>query len=104
MRAPIERLREKVLKENLWIFILHMLVDRPCYGGELRGLIQTRFGFLAGAVTAYKVLYLLERGGYVKRKGKYYFITSSGRKELMKAGKFFSGLARDLKVFKPGRK
>jgi DNA-binding PadR family transcriptional regulator len=97
MRAPIERLREKVLKENLWIFILHTLTERPCYGAEMRALIKKKFGFLAGTVTAYKVLYLLEMGGYVKRKGKYYSITSLGREQLRQGEKFFLAILKDLK-------
>lgn len=93
MREPIERLKKKVQKENLWFFILCLLEKQDKYGYELRNLVKEKFGFLTGNVTAYKVLYLLEKGEYVKQisKGnkKYYRVTDSGRRQLRKARLFF---------------
>ena len=93
VREPIERLEEKVLKENLWIFIFKLLKEKDEYAYELRKGIEKEFGFLAGNVTSYKVLYLLERNGYVKSymKGrrKYYKLTEKGLKQLEKAKSFF---------------
>lgn len=96
MRPPIERLRKKVQKENLWFFIFCLLERRDMYGFEIRNAIKDEFGFLSGNVTAYKVLYLLERGKYVKKTNKgnktYYSITKSGRAQLKLARKFFAEL------------
>ena len=92
MQKPIDRLEKKVQKENLWIFVLSLLNRKERYGYEIRDLIRKNFGFLAGNVTAYKVLYLLEKGGYVssKKEGKrYYKITASGREQLKKSKIFF---------------
>jgi len=93
VREPVERLKEKVLKENLWIFIFRLLKEKDDYAYELRKRVKREFGFWAGNVTGYKVLYLLERDGYVKSymKGrrKYYKLTEKGLKQLKKAQSFF---------------
>lgn len=93
MQEPIKRLEKKVDRENLWLYILHFLSEKDRYGFEIRALVQKEFGFLAGTVTAYKVLYLLERGGYVKRYlkngKKYYSITNTGKVQISEAKTFF---------------
>jgi len=101
MREPIERLRKKVQRENLWIFIFHLLNKKERAVNEIRELVRKEYGFLTGNVTAYKVLFLLERGGYVKsyyqRNKKFYRITEKGRKQLKKAVKFFEATSKGLK-------
>lgn len=93
MRRPVERLEKKVDRENLWLYILHILSKKERYAFEIRGLVEKQFGFLAGTVTAYKVLYLLKNGGYVsteeKDGRKYYNITPKGREQLSAARAFF---------------
>ncbi len=93
---PLERLKSKVLTENLWVFILKSLKKKDYYGYEIRDMVKKEFGLLIGSVTAYKVLYLLERDGYITsfRKGniKYYRITKAGKKELEQANKFLKRL------------
>lgn len=100
MRQPIERLEKKVDRENIWLCILSLLDEKDRYGFEIRQLIQKKFGFLAGNVTAYKVLYLLETGGYVrqylKSGKKYYRITKSGKKQVKKARMFFTKRMKSL--------
>ena len=92
MKRPLDRLKEKVRKGNLWLYILSLLVKKSYYGHEMRGVIKTKFGFWIGNVTSYKVLYLLEKDGYVKsvKRGReiYYKITERGRRELNLANKF----------------
>jgi len=86
VQRPIERLKRKIEKENLWLFILSTLSKEKRYGKELRKIIKDKFGFLTGLMSSYKVLYLLELGNYVKSKkeGKiiYYEITERGKREL----------------------
>lgn len=100
MAKPIERLERKVLKENLWIFILSLIKKKPRYRYEIKGLIKEKFGFISGDVTAYKVLYFLELGKYVKsfdKHGKkYYAITRLGMEQLGEAKKFFFKSYRTL--------
>ncbi len=83
---PLERLEKSVHTGNLWLYILRLLNKKSYYGFEIRSEINNKFGFWVGNVTSYKVLYLLEKGGYVKseKKGReiYYAITPRGEKEL----------------------
>jgi len=92
----VERLKDKVQKENLWFFLLLLLSTESRYGYELRGLVKERFGFWSGTVTAYRVLYSLEAAGMVKiravERRKYYEITEKGRRELEEGKTFLKGL------------
>src|SRR5271154_4165419 len=47
----VERLKDKVQKENLWFFLLVLLSKKPRYGYELRKLVRDEFGFWSGNVT-----------------------------------------------------
>ncbi|MDG6988929.1 MAG: helix-turn-helix transcriptional regulator [Nitrososphaerota archaeon] len=95
----LERLKEKVQKENLWFFILVLLSKEERYGFELRRLINEEFGFWSGNVTAYRVLYDLERSKLVKSetkdRRKYYTITRLGRRELEEAKEFLKTLTAE---------
>jgi DNA-binding PadR family transcriptional regulator len=92
VQRPSERLKRKIEKENLWLFILSALQKKRRYGNELRELVKNNFDFLIGFMTSYKVLYLLETGGYVisKKEGRnvYYEITKKGINELKEGKKF----------------
>ena len=92
MQRPLDRLKEKVYKGSLWLYILRLLKKERYYGYEIRSEIKTEFGFWVGNVTSYKVLYLLEKGGYVKsEKGGreiYYQLTKKGLEELKAGNKF----------------
>lgn len=97
----IDRLKEKVQKENLWFYILILLAQKERYGFELRELINERFGFWSGNVTAYRVLYDLERSNLVtaatKDRRRYYTITGAGKAELEGAKEFLRNLLEDVK-------
>jgi DNA-binding PadR family transcriptional regulator len=94
----VERLKDKVQKENLWFFILLLLSEENRYGYELRRLINEEFGFWSGNVTAYRVLYDLENAKLVRAEARdrrrYYKITESGRKELQAARTFLQTLLK----------
>jgi len=98
MEKPSERLKRKILVENLWLFILQLLEEKDYYGLGIRKTIKEKFGFWLGNVTAYKVLYLLEKGGYVsfftKGNKKYYKITEKGKKEMAEAERFLKSLVK----------
>ena len=92
-----ERLVEKLTVENLWLYILRLLQEKPLYGYEIRKQIQGRFNFAPAIITVYVVLYKLQREGLVKKvsmKGdnsaqrKYYAITNKGT-DMLEAGKKF---------------
>ncbi len=92
----VARLKDKVQKENLWFFILVLLSSEERYGFELRRLMNEEFGFWSGNVTAYRVLYDLEKSRLVKaelrNRRKYYRITELGRAELKEAREFLRRL------------
>ena len=100
VKEPVERLKEKILKENLWVFIFKLLKDEDGYAYDLRKRIQNEFGFLVGNVTSYKVLYLLEEDDYVRSysegRRKYYKITEKGLNQLDKAKDFLKTLNESL--------
>jgi len=92
-----ERLVEKLTKENLWLYILTMLREKPMYGYEIAGRLKTDFKIPIATITAYVVLYKMEREGLVERmehletgSGKvnirkvYYRQTDKGRETLEK--------------------
>ncbi len=96
--TPSERLKRKVLTDNLWFYILKLLIKQPRYGFEIRAEIAKRFGLFVGNVTAYKVLYDLESQGYAKAEKQFYkrryMITPKGRVELKRANKFLRSLVK----------
>ena len=90
---PLERLQKSNTKENLWIYILSLLKKGELYGWEVRSVIEKKFNFRPGLITPYRVLYRLEKDGFVKSKiverRRIYQITEKGKKELGKAKNFY---------------
>jgi len=101
---PLDRLRELNTKECLWIYILRILKDGPRHAYVIRKEISQRFGFEPGTVTAYKVLYLLSKSGYVKKtisgRQKVYALTPAGRKALSDAIDFYKSRVKALRIGK----
>jgi len=85
------RLIKKLTKENLWLYILKLLQDRPMYAYEIYKTIHGQFGFTTATITVYVVLYKMQREGLIqiaeektavgKPKRKYYRITEKGHQE-----------------------
>ena len=104
MSAPFQRLEKLNTKECLWLYVLRILCDKPLHAYVLRNEIKKKYGFLPGTVTAYKVLYLLKKDGFVRktRKGRavVYTITSKGKKELQRAVDFYKERIKFLEVNK----
>jgi DNA-binding PadR family transcriptional regulator len=101
---PLDRLKNKTTTECLWLYILSLMKQGPLYAYEVRERIRKQFGFKIGQVTAYMVLYKLERKGYVKtnwrmeenRQRKYYTITKKGETLLKEGKKYLEELADKL--------
>ncbi len=96
---------KKTTSEMVWPYFLRLLKVRPMYGYELRQEAQKRFGWKPPTVTAYLVLYRLQRGGYVtvewkeqrgKPARKYYKITRKGDALLREGIKYLKGLYSKL--------
>jgi PadR family transcriptional regulator PadR len=92
------RLITKLTKENLWLYILKMLMDRPMYAYEINKTIQGKFGFSTATITVYVVLYKMQREGLIrigeekavlgKPDRKYYQITDKGHHEFQEGVHF----------------
>jgi DNA-binding PadR family transcriptional regulator len=98
---PFERLKTLNTKENLWIYILSLLKKRNLYGWEIPKIIEKQFKFKPGRITPYRVLYRLEKDGFVESKmenrRRVYQITEKGRKELEMAKNFYREILKWLK-------
>ena len=89
---PFERFKKSNTENNLWIYILSLGKEREVTNEEVRRLIFEKFGFLPGKILTPRVLYRLERQGYIKKekyKGKRAFrTTKKGIAELKKMKNF----------------
>ncbi|HJW96602.1 MAG TPA: helix-turn-helix transcriptional regulator [archaeon] len=101
---PLQRLAELNTKDCLWVYVLRILQDGPRHAYVIRREISERFGFEPGTVTAYKVLYLLAKSGYVKKsvsgRQKVYALTPAGRKALREAIGFYKTRVKALRTGK----
>jgi len=108
MSGPMERLKNKITKEVLWLYILRLLKERPMYAYELKERIKEAFDFEPATVSSYVVLYKLEKDGYVtaewqesetgKPSRKYYRLTPEGEKLLEEGIAFLEGMIEKLKT------
>ena len=97
---PLERLQKSNTKENLWLYILFLLKNREIYGWEIPSLIERKFNFKPGRITPYRVLYRLEKEGFVKselkERRRVYKVTEKGKKELQEAKNFYREILNKL--------
>ena len=100
---PVDRLWKKLRVDNLWLWILKLLLEKNKYAYELRQEIKDRFGFEPATVTSYAVLYRLERSGFVSEASqslspnrKYYEITPKGVDALKYAEKIINQTLDEL--------
>jgi PadR family transcriptional regulator, regulatory protein PadR len=97
---PMKRLRQLNTTDNLWVYVLRILMDSPTHAYSIREEVRKRFGFRPGTVTAYKVLYLLGKSGLVEKRlegrQKVYTITPKGEKALGDAIAFYRERAKVL--------
>lgn len=104
--VPLERLKKKMTKEVMWLYILRLLLERPMYAYEIKKQIQDRFEWEAATVTSYVVFYRLKKEGYVdtewveSKEGrpnrKYYAITERGKTLFEDGRKFLEEMMENL--------
>lgn len=98
---PLDRLQKLNTKDNLWLYILSLLKRDEIYAWQIQGVIEREFGFKPGRITPYRVLYRLEKVGFVKsavkERRRIYQITEKGKKELEKAKNFYKIILKILK-------
>jgi len=93
-----DRLVTKLTKENLWLYILRMLSERPMYAYEISKNLKNRFHFSVATVTTYVILYRMQFEGLIRVKTekidprradrKYYEPTEKGLETLQKGKSF----------------
>jgi PadR family transcriptional regulator PadR len=82
---PLERLRSSLTLNNLWLYSIKLISDRPMFSRELHREIRSKYKIKVNLITVYSVLYRLKKEGYIKRSGdyrKYYEVTEKGKREL----------------------
>jgi DNA-binding PadR family transcriptional regulator len=104
--VPLERLKKKMTKEVMWLYILRLLLERPMYAYEIKKQIKNRFKWEAATVTSYVVFYRLKQDGYVttewveSKEGrpnrKYYAITEKGKTLFEEGRKFMEEIMENL--------
>ena len=94
---PLDRLRRKLTKENLWIYILSLLMEGPQYAYTIPSEVERKFGWRPARITGYIVLKSLEAKGLVRmteqmaetgKIRKYYEITEEGKRLMEQAKEF----------------
>lgn len=98
---PLKRLKELNTRDCLWTYVLRILQDQPMHAYAIRSEIVRRFKFKPGNVTSYKVIYLLKRSGFVRKREEegrrvIYEITDEGKKALRCAVEFYKERAKLL--------
>jgi PadR family transcriptional regulator PadR len=106
MKVAYERLLRKITKENLWLYILKMLMERPMYAYEINKKLKETFGFSTSTVTVYVVLYKMRREGLIQTGEektvlgrpvrKYYELTDRGSENFFKGLKLLKDTLRSL--------
>ncbi|MEM2905959.1 MAG: PadR family transcriptional regulator [Candidatus Bathyarchaeia archaeon] len=102
----LKRLAKKVTVENLWLYVLRMVIDRPMYAYEIRKTLKERFGFSVATITVYFVLYRMAAEGLIRKTlrpptpgradRKYYEATERGKETLAKGIEMLERAVRKL--------
>ncbi|WP_069808249.1 PadR family transcriptional regulator [Vulcanisaeta thermophila] len=66
VERALDRLVSKLTRENLWIYIVRLLQERPMYGYEIAKEVRERFHVRVTNVGVYVVLYKMERDGLIE--------------------------------------
>lgn len=104
----LARLKRKLTTENLWMYILSLLKERPMYAYELNKLLRERFNLSPSTVTVYLVLYRMVREGLIEKASKisvdgkpertYYKATEKGLETLEEGLKFIKNVLKAVEA------
>lgn len=96
-----ERLVRKLTRENLWLYILRMLLERPDYPLGLKRRFREKFIFEPAGITFYTVLYRLKNEGLVTSRSEggrtFYLCTEKGAEALRMAVAYLESTSEKLK-------
>lgn len=94
-----KRLKDKLTKENLWLYIVRELAQEPAYAYKVKVLLREKYNINVATVTVYTVLYRMEREGLiakVKDDTKIYRATEKGIEQYEKALAFIKEMLEVL--------
>ena len=64
----LERLRKKITIDNLWLYIVKVLIDHgPARAYDVKKLIREKFGFKPATITVYTVIYRMTSEGLLEK-------------------------------------
>jgi len=63
----LRRLKDKLTKENLWLYVIKELAQKPMYAYQVKVTLKEKYGINAATVTVYTVLYRMEREGLITK-------------------------------------
>ncbi|MDI9619614.1 MAG: PadR family transcriptional regulator [Candidatus Nezhaarchaeota archaeon] len=97
----LQRLREKLTKENLWLYIVKELAEKPTYAYQVKVALKEKYGIDAATVTVYTVLYRMEREGLIAKvksgEDTFYKPTEKGLQQLQKGIELIVEVAERLR-------
>lgn len=95
----LKRLKDKLTKENLWLYIVKELAEEPMYAYKVKVVLREKYNINVATVTVYTVLYRMEREGLITKvegDNTMYRVTERGLEQLNKAIEFMKGVVRSL--------
>jgi len=96
----LRRLKEKLTKENLWLYIIKELSQKPMYAYQVKVALKEKYGIKVATVTVYTVLYRMEREGLIAKskvnEEKVYMPTEKGLDQLKRGIAFLEEVVKRL--------
>jgi len=93
----LERLKRKITIENLWLYIINILLEKPTYAYDVKKRIVERFGFRPATITVYTVMYKMVREGLLEKdENGVYRVTEQGRRAYEEALKLLEEIVMML--------
>ncbi len=70
MTKALDRLKRKITTENLWMYIIKILMDegKPLRAYTVKKKLCEKYGFKIPAITVYTVIYRMTREGLLEKK------------------------------------
>ncbi len=98
--AALARLSRKLTVENLWIYVLAVLLEGPTYAYDVKRKIRSKFNFNPSTITLYAVIYKLRRDGLIrlaKEQPPLYEVTPEGLAALKEAVEYIENNVHKVK-------
>ncbi|MEM0378672.1 MAG: PadR family transcriptional regulator [Thermosphaera sp.] len=100
----LSRLKKKLTIENLWLYIIKILIDekKPLKAYDVKVRLRERFGINPPAVTVYTVVYRMHREGLLAKRSvkdeTFYEPTSKGIDSFSQGVVFLEEIVSKLKI------